>query len=186
MTSLQVPDIDHLTEALLFVADGPVQLDDLAKAVGCDRAALEQSLERLAGFYLSRGLRVMRTGSHAQMVTAPEAGPVVEHFLGLGISTRLSAPALECLAIIAYRQPITRAQIEAIRGVNSDAVIRTLLARALIAPIGRLEQVGRPVLYGTTFEFLQYFGIQSLDELPLLPDLPNYSEGPSGPSGGGV
>ena len=83
---------------------------------------------------------------------------------------KLSAAALESLAIIAYRQPITRAAIEGVRGVNSEGVLRTLLARSLVAPVGRLEQAGRPILYGTTFEFLQYFGIGSLAELPPLPD----------------
>jgi len=169
-------DIESLIEALLFVADGPVSLDDLAKSLDCDRGTVERSVQHLAESLALRGLRLVRTGQQVQMVTAPEAGPIVERFLGLNATTKLSSAALETLAIIAYRQPITRAQIEAVRGTNSDGVLRTLLARSLIAQIGRLEQVGRPALYGTTFEFLHYFGVQSLDELPKLPELPNYAE----------
>jgi segregation and condensation protein B len=163
--------IDALLEALLFVADGPVSLDDLARALDVTPETLEEAVQRLIATGAQRGLRVAHVGRRLQMVTAPEAAPVIERFLGLANTGKLSAAALEALAIVAYRQPITRAQIEAIRGVNSDGVLRTLLARGLIAPVGRLEQAGRPVLYGTTFEFLQYFGIQSLDELPSLPEL---------------
>ena len=159
-------DIENLIEALLFVADGPVSLEDLAQAAGCDRDTIDRATQRLSEVLAIQGLRIVRVGSRVQMVTAPEAGPVIERFLGLNISAKLSAAALETLAIVAYRQPITRAQIEGIRGANSDGVLRTLLARSLISPVGRLEQVGRPVLFGTTFEFLHCFGIQSLDELP--------------------
>jgi segregation and condensation protein B len=113
------------------------------------------------------------------MVSSPEAAPAIERLLGLSHSAKLSSAALETLAIIAYRQPITRAQVEAIRGVNSDSVIRTLLARSLVVPVGQLEQAGRPELLGTTFEFLQYFGIRSLEELPSLPELEDYAPGNS-------
>jgi segregation and condensation protein B len=102
------------------------------------------------------------------MVTAPEATDHVRRFLGLELSGRLSPAALETLAIVAYRQPVTRAEIENIRGVNSDSVLRTLINRGLIEEQGRLEQVGRPIVYGTTFEFLQQFGLSSTDELPPL------------------
>jgi len=169
-------DIENLIEALLFVADGPVSLEDLAQAADCDRDTIDRATQRLSEVLAIRGLRIVRVGSRVQMVTAPEAGPIIERFLGLNISAKLSAAALETLAIIAYRQPITRAQIEGIRGANSDGVLRTLLARSLISPVGRLEQVGRPVLFGTTFEFLHYFGIQSLDELPRLPELQSYAQ----------
>jgi len=103
-----------------------------------------------------------------QLVTAPEAASYVERFLGLEARTRLSRAALEALAIIAYRQPITRPEIEAIRGVSSDSVLRTLLRVGLIEEVGRASTVGRPILYGTTFEFLQHFGLRSLHELPDL------------------
>ena len=103
-----------------------------------------------------------------QLVTAPEVAEDVRRFLGLSGSARLSTAALETLAIIAYRQPITRAEIEAIRGVNCDGVLRTLLAKGLIEEVGRAEGPGRPILYGTTMLFLQHFGLRSLADLPPL------------------
>ncbi|MBC7263485.1 MAG: SMC-Scp complex subunit ScpB [Chloroflexi bacterium] len=160
--------IPALLEALLFVADEPVEVRSLASVLGVDVAAVEQGLEQLTGDHAGRGLALQRKGDKVQLTTAPEAAPYIERFLGLGYSGRLSQAALETLAIIAYQQPITRADIEAIRGVNCDAVLRTLLSRGLIAEVGRLEQVGRPILYGTTFAFLQYFGLQSLEQLPPL------------------
>ncbi|MBC7240366.1 MAG: SMC-Scp complex subunit ScpB, partial [Chloroflexi bacterium] len=163
-------DLDRILEALLFVADGPVSIEELAKAAQAPLAEVEAALQRLIEAPPRSGLCIVRQGSHVQMVTAPEAAPAVERLLGLDRSARLSNAALETLAIIAYRQPVTRAQIEAIRGVNSDAVIRSLLAKSLIQPVGRLEQAGRPELLGTTFEFLQYFGLKSLEELPPLPE----------------
>ena len=161
--------IDRYIEALLFVSEGPVSLDDLARALQVERPEVEQSVDRLLRASPGRGTHVVYAGERVQMVTAPDAAPYVEQFLGLNLSSKLSAAALETLAIIAYRQPITRAQIDAIRGVNSDGVIRSLIAKQLVAPVGRLEQVGRPVVLGTTLDFLQYFGVQSLDDLPSLP-----------------
>jgi segregation and condensation protein B len=104
------------------------------------------------------------------MVTAPEAAPYVERFLGLQYSGKLSAAALETLAIVAYRQPITTPQIEAIRGVDCQGVLRSLIARGLVEAVDRLDTAGRPVVYATTFEFLQYFGLANLTELPELED----------------
>lgn len=169
------PDICHLLEALLFVADGPVEVDELARAMECERDAVLQAVQQLASRFHDTGLRITHEGTRVQMVTAPEMAPWVERFLGVDTSGKLSAAALETLAIIAYRQPITRAQIESVRGVNSDGVMRTLLAKNLIAQVGRLEQAGRPLLFGTTFEFLQYFGIKGLNELPTLPELEDFS-----------
>lgn len=112
---------------------------------------------------------IVRSGQRVQLATAPDTVDVIERFLGVSGSSKLSGAAMEALAIIAYRQPITRAQVDAVRGVNSDGVMRTLQARQLIQPMGRLEQAGRPVIYGTTFEFLEYFGIPSIESLPPLP-----------------
>jgi segregation and condensation protein B len=142
----------------------------LQRALELDRDAVEAALSRLAASYRTRGVRLQRKGDAVTLVSAPEAAPYVERFLGLGESGRLSGPALETLAIVAYRQPVTRMQIEAIRGVGADYAIRTLLARSLIHEVGRLETVGRPVLFGTTFEFLQYFGLETLDQMPALPE----------------
>jgi segregation and condensation protein B len=93
---------------------------------------------------------------------------LIERFLGLELYSKLSVPALEALSVVAYRQPATRAEVEAVRGVNSDSVLRTLVSKGLIEEVGRMNAVGRPILYGTTFEFLQFFGLQSLEELPAL------------------
>ena len=167
-------------EALLFVADGPVNVSELARALKVGEEMVEQGLANLAHGLSGHGLTIARVGKRVQMVTVPETAPTVERFLGMERSAKLSSAALEALAMIAYRQPITRARLESIRGVNCDGVLRTLLAKELIAALGRLEQAGRPILYGTTFEFLQYFGIPSLEQLPLLPELePDSGDGPA-------
>lgn len=155
-------------EGLLFVADAPVSVGRLAEALQVTPSQVERALAELETGYPVRGLRLQRAGTRVQLVTAPEAAPCVERFLGLEARRALSRAALETLAIIAYRQPITRPEIEVIRGVGSDSVIRTLLSAGLIEEVGRAPSVGRPILYGTTFEFLQHFGLRSLDELPPL------------------
>jgi len=160
--------VELLLESLLFVADGPVAVSQLARVLEVEVTSVEEALERLRTAYSQKGLRIQCQGEQVQMVTAPEAAPYIERFLGLQLKSTLSPAALETLAIIAYQQPITRAQIEAVRGVNCDGVLRTLTSKGLIEEVGRLEQAGRPILYGTTFEFLQYFGLQDLTELPPL------------------
>jgi segregation and condensation protein B len=153
------------------VADAPLSVRQLADVVRCEPHTMEEVLSRLTQDCQSGGLRVQRCGEQVQLVTSAEAMPYVERLLGLGQRSKLSAAALETLAIVAYRQPVTRSEIEAIRGVGSDGVLRTLLGRGLVKEVGRLETVGHPVLLGTTFEFLQYFGLGGLDELPAW-DLP--------------
>ncbi|MFO7918635.1 MAG: SMC-Scp complex subunit ScpB [Anaerolineae bacterium] len=173
---LDPTDIERFVEALLFVAEDPVSLQDLASALQTDRDTVKEAVAHLARDAEERGVRIVQQNSHVQMVTAPEASPVIQRFLGIDRSRSLSSAALETLSIIAYRQPVTRAEIEAIRGVDSSGVLRTLDGRSLIESMGRLEQAGRPILYGTTFEFLQYFGIDSLEELPDLPELKDLSD----------
>jgi len=168
--------IESLIEALLLVADAPVAIEDLAKAIGTEPELVSESLDCLADQYASRGFRVQRSGNRVQLVTAPEVASYVEEFLGVVSSGKLSSAALETLAIVAYNQPVTRAQIEAIRGVSCDGVLRTLVARDLIHTVGRLDQAGRPLIYETTFAFLEHFGLHSLDELPPL-DLENVDNG---------
>ncbi|WP_376792897.1 SMC-Scp complex subunit ScpB [Thermoflexus sp.] len=160
--------LEARVEALLFVAGDPPSIAQLARALKVPPEAVEGALNALQEHLKTRGLRLQRMGDRVQLVTAPEAAEDVRCFLGLEAAPRLSTAALETLAIIAYRQPITRAEIEAIRGVNCDGVLRTLLAKGLIEEVGRAEGPGRPILYGTTFLFLQHFGLRSLDELPPL------------------
>ncbi|MDO8670486.1 MAG: SMC-Scp complex subunit ScpB [Dehalococcoidia bacterium] len=165
---MELDSLKAVIESLLFVADGPVEISRLGKTLEADRKAIELALEAFATDCQGRGLRLQRKGDAVQMVTAPESSPYVERFLGIEQTGKLSIAALETLAAIAYLQPVTRAKIEAIRGVNSDRAIATLQMRGLVEEVGRLETVGHPALFGTTFEFLQHFGFMSLDDLPPL------------------
>ena len=165
----------QLVESLLFVAAEPVVVRELARTLALPADAIEAVLEQLMDEYRVRGMRLLRHNDHVQLVTAPEAAAAVERFLGLQtVAPRLSNAALETLAIIAYKQPITRSGMEAIRGVDCSGAVRTLLQRGLIIEMGRLQVAGRPVLYGTTEEFLKQFGLSSVAHLPQLaaPDPP--------------
>ncbi len=155
-------------EALLLVAPGPVAPGQLAAALELPVEEVEAGLAGLTADYQERGLRLQRHGGQVQLTTAPEMGLLVERFLGLEATTQLSRAALEALAIIAYQQPVTRPQVDAIRGVNSDGVLKSLLSKGLVQEVGRGEGPGRPILYSTTLEFLQYFGLGSVAELPPL------------------
>ncbi|MBI4791062.1 MAG: SMC-Scp complex subunit ScpB [Chloroflexi bacterium] len=157
-----------LAESLLFVAEGPVTVAALARVLETPEERVEELLNELKRDYAERGMRVQRVRDKVQLVSAPEAAPAIQRFLGIDSAGHLSAAALETLAIIAYRQPVTRPAIEAVRGVNCDAVIHSLLARGLIQELGRQETAGRPILYGTTFEFLQNFGLRGVEDLPPL------------------
>jgi segregation and condensation protein B len=157
-----------LVESVLFVASGPVSTGRLAQTLDTTPAVVESALRTLEETYLGRGIRLQRSGSAVQLTTAPESGYIIERFLGLELTTRLSQAALEVLAIIGFMQPVTRPRIDQIRGVNSDSSLRTLLAQGLIEEVGRMETPGRPILYGTTPDFLQHFGLASLADLPPL------------------
>jgi segregation and condensation protein B len=157
-----------LIEALLFVAMDPVSVRDLAQALEWDESEVAAELEEWAREHEDGGIRLQRLGERVQLVSAPEAAPHIERFLGLRYSGRLSSAALETLAIIAYREPVTRPEIEVMRGVDCSGVLRTLLRLGLIEERGRAPRVGRPILYGTTFDFLRHFGLASLDDLPPL------------------
>lgn len=159
-----------LLESLLFVASGPVPPSRLAAALEVSPATVQELLRELEADYSRRGLRLQWSGGAVQLTTAAEAGAAVERFLGLELTTRLSQAALEVLAIVAYLQPATRPQIDQLRGVNSDGALRSLLSKGLIEEIGRLEKPGRPILYGTTPDFLQSFGLGALTEMPPLDD----------------
>lgn len=167
---LDIPQLslEALVEGLLFVADGAVTVARLAEALEVTPRAVENALTVLTETYAGRGLSLQRHRDKVQLTTHPAAAERVERFLGLAATTALSKAALETLAIIAYQQPVTRPQIEAVRGVNSDSVIKNLLSKGLIEETGRTEGPGRPTLYATTPEFLQHFGLTTLTELPPL------------------
>ena len=157
-----------IIEAVLFVADAPIEIAALARTVAATKADVEQRLDELAEACRDRGVRLQRSGDLVQLVSAPQTAAYVERFLGLE-HPPLTNASLETLAIIAYRQPLTRAGIESVRGVDCDGPIRTLMARDLIEEIGRAPVIGRPVLFGTTLRFLEYFGLEKPDDLPPLP-----------------
>jgi segregation and condensation protein B len=162
-----IAPLEASLEALLFVAAAPVTVAQLSEALERKSQEVEGALQRLDESYRQgRGLRLQWHAGRVQLTTAPEQAILVEKFLGLEATARLSRAALETLTIIAYRQPITRPIIDSIRGVNSDGVLKSLLGKGLVQEVGRTEGPGRPILYGTTVEFLQHFGLASLAELP--------------------
>ena len=154
-------------EALLFVAERPLGRREIAALAGVDRETVDARIGDLEVSLAARGIRLVASGDRVELATAPEAGRLVGRYVGAD-ATRLSPAALETLAIVAYRQPVTRGGVERIRGVDSDYTIRALLHRRLIVELGRAETPGRPYLYGTDFEFLERFGLTSLDDLPPL------------------
>jgi segregation and condensation protein B len=156
----------HLV-AVLFAAAVPLSNADVARVLDVPPERLEDVcdlLEREPPI----GLGLQRHADHLQLTTAPGSAAIVERFLGAPPAVRLSRAALEALAVIAYKQPVTRGEIDAIRGVNSDSAVATLLTRNLVAEVGRRETVGRPALLAVTPDFLGYLGLRSLDELPAL------------------
>lgn len=157
----------NIIEAILFVSSGSIPLDQLSKFLELSTADILSVIAEMNEEYSkSHGLRIMLHNQRVQLTTDPELAPELEEFLGLEITTTLSRAALEAISIIAYKQPITRPQIDEIRGVNSDGVVRTLLSKGLIQEEGRAESVGKPILYGTTEDFLHYFGLQSIEQMP--------------------
>ena len=153
------------------MASEPVSVADLAQALEREKGEVAAVLDEWAHDHAAGGIRLQRLGEQVQFVSAPEAAPYIERFLGLHYSGRLSAAALETLAIVAYRQPVTRPAIEALRGVDCSGILHTLLNLGLIEERGRATTPGRPILYSTTFDFLRHFGLQSLADLPPL-DIP--------------
>jgi segregation and condensation protein B len=155
-------------EAMLFVAGEPVTTAQLATALDVATSVAERALNELDASLASRGLRLQRHAGRVQLTTAPQLAELIERFLGLEMTSHLSRAALETLAIIAYQQPVTRPQIDSIRGVNSDSMMKSLLNKGLILESGRADGPGRPILYSTTPEFLQHFGLNSILEMPPL------------------
>lgn len=159
-------------EAILFVADEPVPVSTLARVVDRDAGEVEAELRRLADLHARerRGTAVREVAAGWRLYTAPEAAPVVERFVADGRRGRLTQAALETLAVVAYRQPVSRQDVSDIRGVDADASLRTLVQRGLVAEVGRDPGPGRAVLFGTTTRFLEQLGLRSLDDLPPLAD----------------
>ena len=155
-------------EALLFIAVEPVTPGQIASTLEVTSTKVTRALDELDASLRTRGLRLQRHSGRVQLTTAPETSAAIERFLGLEATTRLSRAALETLSIIAYQQLVTRPQVDSIRGVNSDGVLRSILSKGLIEEGGRAEGPGRPILYVTTPEFLGHFGLNSLTDLPPL------------------
>ena len=154
-------------EALLFVAERPLSRREIATIAGVDTATVDARLGDLEVSLRERGIRLLAAGDRIELATAPDVGALVARYVGAD-AVRLSPAGLETLAIVAYRQPVTRAAVERIRGVDSDHTLRSLLHRRLVVELGRSNAPGRPILYGTAFEFLERFGLESLDDLPPL------------------
>jgi segregation and condensation protein B len=160
-------ELSRIIECLLFVAGEPLSAKELAKTTETDEASIHEAVRLLRDRYATAGVHVIEIAGGYQTATRPEYAPAVGKLLAPH-ANRLSRPALETVTIVAYRQPCTQAEIEAIRGVAVDAVLKTLLERDLIREAGRKPSPGRPILYTTTDAFLHYFGLASLDDLPVL------------------
>ncbi len=170
MTDEGMPrDLAVFFEALLFIAERPLSSAEIGDLAGVPRLQAEAALASLAERLEEdeRGIRLQHHDDAWQLVTAPEVGARLAAYAARE-EARLSPAALEALAVVAYRQPCTRGDVERVRGVDSDYVIRSLLHRRLVAEVGRRDTPGRPVLFGTTFTFLERFGLTSLDDLPPL------------------
>ncbi len=164
-------EIMKAVETLLFVAKNQLQVSDLATILGYTPEQIETAIKQLQENYQSHAMQIIEVAHGYQMTTRKEYAPLVEKFLNSPTEVSLTPAALEALAIIAYRQPVSKVDIEAIRGVNSDAVIKSLLDKGLIEDLGKGSGVGRPNLYGTTDEFLKHFGLKDLEHLLPVPGI---------------
>lgn len=176
-------------EALLFASSAPLTARILGEVTGWAVGEVEEALDRLADELAQRGVNLMKSAGAYHLATHPFAASFIEKLRQSGSRHHLSRAALETLAVIAYRQPVTRTQIEQIRGVNSDSALNTLADKQLVREIGRAPVLGRPMLFGTTREFLRYFGLDTVEELPALTGdgtaiLNALSELPEGTAGG--
>ena len=169
---MELKDIESAIEGILFAAGEPVSAERICAALGADRATVDAVAQRLADYYSyeRRGIRLLRLDGAYQLCSAPEYADAVRQTLETRKPAQLSQPALAVLAIIAYFQPATRADVDQVRGVDSTYTVALLLERGLIEECGRLAVPGRPIQYRTTRDFLRCFGLASLDELPELPN----------------
>lgn len=166
--NLDLNELPVILEVLLFTSPGSVTLAQLASFLEIPASQVESGLHSLECSYEKRGLSLQWHAGKVQITSAPRFGQLVERFLGLESSSHLSRAAFETLAIVAYQQPVTRPQIDAIRGVNSDGVLKSLLSKGLVQEEGRTEGPGRPIMYGSSADFMRYFGLTSLNQLPPL------------------
>ncbi len=167
--ALEFSDLKKALEALLFVTKKPLSVEELSKLTESTDEAVNSALNELKTEYESRGLKIVPVAHGYIMGTDQNCAAFVDRLVNSKIEATLSPQALETLAIIAYKQPVTKPEIESIRGLYSDGVIETLLAKKLVEEKGRSPSVGRPILYGTTIEFLRHFGLKDLNDLPPLP-----------------
>ncbi|MEO6457312.1 MAG: SMC-Scp complex subunit ScpB [Chloroflexia bacterium] len=168
-----IQEIASAAEAVLFASAEPLAMSDLRKVLEIRTATLTRVLDHLGRSLADgkRGLRLQRHEDTFRLVTAPETALYIQKLRGQEATQRLSDAALETLALIAYRQPATRLQIESVRGVDCSGVVNTLIMRGLVTEVGRLETVGHPILYGTTPAFLQHFGLESPEQLPPIGEI---------------
>lgn len=162
-------ELENIIEAILYVAGEPVSLRDLARALEQDEASISLAAQNLERHYDEghRGLRLKRFGGHVQLATRPDYAPYIERLLQPVQRQSLTQAALETLAIVAYRQPVTRLDLESVRGVKCDYSLQSLMNKNLVKEVGRKDTIGRPILYGTTDAFLSHFGLHSLVDLPV-------------------
>ncbi len=165
-------ELSHIIEAILFVAGEPVFLPEMQRALECSAEELNAALYHLESDYSFhlRGICLKRFGDHVQLSTRPDYAPYVERLLQPVQRQSLSQSAMETLSIIAYKQPVTKLEIESIRGVKCDYSVQSLVNKNLIGEVGRKDTVGHPILYGTTDFFLSHFGLRSLEDLPRPPE----------------
>ncbi len=171
---MDLAEAKRVIEAVIFAADEPVSVDQFAQLIETlDSDTILQVIQGLQQDYAvsERSFQLVEIANGFQMRTRDEYAPWIKKFYTTEISSRLSVSALEALAIVAYKQPATRAEVEEVRGVNSDSVIRTLMERNLIRVLGRKQAPGKPMLYGTTTEFLMHFGLRDLSELPSIEEI---------------
>jgi len=168
----------HLLEALIFISGDPVSAKDLSKLTEIPEQDITALLREIMSEYNNRrgGLLIAEVANGYQMVTNPDFSPWIKKLRKTTASSKLSQAALETLAIIAYKQPLTKPEVEDLRGVNSDGVVKSLLEKRLIKILGKKEVPGKPLLYGTSREFLQFFGLKDLSELPTLKELKREEE----------
>jgi len=176
-------ELKSIVENVLLAADQPINASELSKIFldGTDKNQLQSILDELKEEYNSRNLQIMEVADGYQLCTRHEYNDWIRKYLKLDRSSRLSQPSLDTLSIIAYKQPLTRQEVDDIRGVDSSGVLKTLLEKKVIGPAGRKKVPGRPIMYRTTQKFLEYFGLKDLSDLPTLEDLREEMEGEDPP-----